>query len=362
MLKHLGPGALLALATFMAGNASGADKERYFFFGYDYGSQTLYGPLYVFLNRGYDVLQIRPGTRSIFDQPYGADGANVARNIVNPFPAIADDGWGKFLREEIFPLSYTSDTARWAPNYSLHLLGGGMEYRALWEWYDDWNVPLPALFSAATLMAAAFVNETLENKGVRGYNTDAIADIYFFDLGGILLFSFDGVAKFFSRDLILSDWSLQPAFTAPHFDLYNAGNYFALKWPLPFYPPLRLFGYTGLGGWAGLSYQFPSRYSITVAAGERSYRLENPSTSIVYNVVHFAPSAAIFVDRNESLLASLHVSNLEDYFIQFNLYPNAFFTMDPGIGLFAIVSKSGHVVVGLNLTRSFGVGAGYGSL
>src|SRR5690349_7813919 len=105
MLKHLAPSALLYLAITVAGSASAEEKERYFFHGYEYGSQTLYGPLYVFLNRGFDVLQLRPGARNLFDQPYGADGANVARNIANPFPAIADDGWGKFLREEIFPLS-----------------------------------------------------------------------------------------------------------------------------------------------------------------------------------------------------------------------------------------------------------------
>src|ERR1041385_6235267 len=122
MQKHLLSGALIALGVATAAGASGDEKERYFFFGYEYGSQTLYGPLYVFLNRGFDILQIRPGSRNVFDQPYGSDAANLARNLANPFPAIADDGWGKFLREEIFPLSYTDETARWVPNYTLHLL------------------------------------------------------------------------------------------------------------------------------------------------------------------------------------------------------------------------------------------------
>lgn len=352
----------VAVALLAAPDAAADEPERYFYFGYEYGTQSLFGPLYVFLNRGFDILQIRPGSRNVFDQPYASDAANVFHNLASPFAAIDDYGWGRFLREEVFPLSYTDDTARWGPNYTLHLLGGGMEFRALWEWYEDKKVPLPALFSAATLLSSALVNETLENKGIRGYNTDSVADLYLFDIGGMVLFAFDGVAKFFSRDVILSDWSLQPGFTAPKFDLYNAGNYFAMKWPLPFYKPLRLFGYTGLGAWAGLSYQFPSRYSITVAAGQRSYRLENASVRIVNNVVLFAPSAAIFVDRNESLLASLHVSNVEDHFVQFNLYPNAFFTTDPGIGLFAIVGKTGNVVVGLSLTRTFGVGVGYGAL
>lgn len=356
--------ALAVLSVFVSAAvpAVATEKERYFYFGHDYGSQSLFGPLYVFLNRGYDILQMRPGHRDIFDESYGSDGYNVVRNIENPFPAIADDGWGKFLREEILPLSYTSTTARWGPNYTLHLFGGGMEYRALREWYDDQGAPAPGVFSAMTLFAAAFVNESLENKGVHGYNTDAIADVYFFDLGGILLFSFDGVAKFFSREVILSDWSMQPAFTAPHGELYNAGNYFAFKWSLPFYRPLRLFGYTGLGGWAGLSYEFSNHTSLSIAAGQRSYRLDATSERLVYNVVQFAPSAAIFVDRHESLLASLHLTNEDEHFIQFNLYPNALFRMDPGIGLFAIVSKTGRVVAGINLTRTFGVGVGYGSL
>ena len=81
--------------------------EPYFYKGYDYGSQALYGPLWVFLNRGYDVLQDRTGSRSIFQQEYLHNGENVGRNLLNPFPGISQRGWGRFFREEIFPLSFT---------------------------------------------------------------------------------------------------------------------------------------------------------------------------------------------------------------------------------------------------------------
>ena len=100
--------------------------EPYFYKGYDYGSQALYGPLWVFLNRGYDVLQDRTGSRSIFQQEYLHNGSNVGRNLLNPFPGISQRGWARFFREEIFPLSFSKGSARWVPNYTLHLIGGGV--------------------------------------------------------------------------------------------------------------------------------------------------------------------------------------------------------------------------------------------
>src|ERR1039457_4210279 len=93
---------------------------RHFYFGVDYGPKPLPNPFWFFINRGYDVIQDHIASRDVVHLPYASNAANVGRNVVNPFPAISDDGWGKFLREEIFPLSYGNTTARWLPNYSLH--------------------------------------------------------------------------------------------------------------------------------------------------------------------------------------------------------------------------------------------------
>jgi hypothetical protein len=288
--------------------------------------------------------------------------ANVARNILHPIPAISNDGWKTFFTEEIFPLSFTQSTARWTPNYSLHLIGGGMTYTALREWFEDYHVPAPRVFSAFTLMAAAFVNESLENKGVVGFNTDCIADIYFFDLGGILFFSFAPINRFFSETVVVSDWSLQPGLTWPGAALNNQGNYFALKWSLPYYPALRLFANLGLGTLFGLSYRLPSGISWSLGAGLRSTRLINRSQVDLENNVELAPSAGLFVDRNESLLASFLVSDVRDYFINFNLYPNAIGRLGPGLGMWTAVSKNGHFVVGISVARALGLGAGLGTV
>ncbi|HEY5376385.1 MAG TPA: hypothetical protein VIK01_22045 [Polyangiaceae bacterium] len=334
--------------------------EPYFYKGYDYGSQALYSPLWVFLNRGYDVLQDRAGSRSIFQQEYQHNGETVGKNLLNPFPAIAHRGYGRFFREEIFPLSYTKTSARWVPNYTLHLIGGGMTYTALTEWFQQHDVPAPRVFSAGTLLASAFVNETLENKGVVGYNTDAIADFFFFDIGGIILFSFDWPNEFFSKTLIVADWSLQPSFTYPNFDLHNQGNYFSMKFPLPFYQRLRLFSYMGLGTLFGLSYQVDSQYSVSGGAGTMASRLVSTSLNNADNDVDFAKTAGLFVDRNNSLLASFQITNVQDYFLHFNLYPNVFAT--PQLGMWAVVDKTGHFMACVSFAKTFGVGAGVGTL
>jgi hypothetical protein len=333
--------------------------HRFFYHGRDYGSESLYGPISVFLNRGYDVLQLRPGQRNLFQQTYGADGIVVLRNLANPFPAIANDGYGRFFRTEIFPLSYTPDTAYWVPNYTLHLIGGGMTFRALTEWFDDNRFPVAWLWSAAIMLGSAFVNETLENKRNPRYNTDAIADVYFFDIGGMLLFSIDGVARFFSEDVRVMDWSLQPTFTFPGGNLNNEGNYFAVKWPLPFYRRLAPFVHMGLGSLAGLSYRVLGEYSVSAAVGWRSYRLTNESINSLQNHVSFAPSVGLFIDRDDSLLASLRISNVEDDFAELNVYPNAFWRSYPALGFWSVVGKHGEFLGGLTVAGTLEFGLGY---
>jgi hypothetical protein len=337
-------------------------KPRYFYFGLDYGSQALYGPLWVFVNRGYDVLQDHVAGRNIFTFDYRTNLGNVARNIANPFPAISADGWKTFLTEEIFPLSFTQSTARWTPNYSLHLIGGGMTYTSLREWFEDYGVPAPRVFSAVTLMASAFVNESLENKGFVGFNTDCIADIWVFDIGGIILFSFDWPNRFFSHTVVIADWSLQPSFTLPNGELHNVGNYFAAKWALPFYRRLSLFAWYGEATTGGLSFALDDEYSLSASAGGAVIHLTNTATHSVENVVNFVPTGAIFLDRHNSLLASLQITNVDDYFIHFNIYPHAFTDRGPAVGVWGVVDKRARVAAGFAIGRPFGIGGGWSSL
>ena len=313
-----------------AGSHAAEPPPRYFYQHYDYGSQALYSPLWVFLNRGYDVLQDHVASRNIFDQHYRTNTGNVLRNLANPFPAISADGWKTFLTEEIFPLSFTQGTARWVPNYTLHLIGGGTTYTALAEWFDDRSVPLPHLWSGLTLMASALVNETIENKGIVGYNTDAIADIWVFDIAGMILFSFDAPNRFFSRQVVISDWSLQPTFTFPHGQLHNQGNYFAARWALPFYPRLRLFAWFGEATTGGLSFRIDRRVLDLGVGGRRGGSPGQP--------VDDEGRATPWCSRRRPRRSWIGTSRCwrrcrsptsSDYFVSVNLYPHAVFTQRP---------------------------------
>lgn len=354
--------ALAFLATLLVCGVASADdrEEAYFYKGRDYGSESVFNPLTVFLNRGFDNFQLRPNESNFTQENWKLNGKNVGDNMIHPFRAISANGWGKWLRTEIFPLTWGVEGARWAPNYGLHLIGGGQTYAMLREWYIAHGVPVPALLSVATLFAAAFVNETLENHDIVGPNTDCLADLYVFDIAGVLLFSSETVRRFLSTEVQVMDWSLQPSFVVTNGDLRNVGNYYSLKWALPFYPRLKLFGYIGMSTLGGLSLVTERGYSVSVAGGGRVATFSTIRDQLAYNVVTAKPAAAIFVDKDQSLLFSLEISDVDYDFARLNLYPNALFKMDPGIGFFASATRDRHFMGGLSLTRTFGVGAAVG--
>jgi hypothetical protein len=334
------------------------EQPRYFYFGYDYGTQALYSPLWVFINRGYDTVQDNVGKRDVFAIKYKLNGENILDNLAHPIAAINGWGWKRFLREEVFPLSWETRTARWVPNYALHLLGGGMTYRGLTEWWRDAGAPLPRFLAGVTVMASAYLNEIIENRDVVGRNTDCLADMYIFDLAGMLLFSFDGPNRFFSQTVVVMDWSLQPALTLPSGYLHNVGNYFAARWALPFYPRLSLFTYFGQGTSGGLSFRLDDEYSISAAGGLVGTKMVNPSTRVVENTLSFVPTAGVFIDRRNSLIASAVVSDLDDYFVQLNLYPHALWSRGPGLGAWLVVDKEGRPAGGISIAALLGAGVG----
>jgi hypothetical protein len=360
--------AALALAPLLLvardARADEGEADHYFYKGYDYGSQSLFNPFYAMINRGFDTLQLateRSPTVSLVDV------RNVWNNVKDPFTPIRYDGahgWGTFLTTEIFPLNWTQGGARWVPNYTLHLIGGGQTYAEMREWFlaHDASAPEATVFSAFALMTAALINESLENKGVVGFNTDCLADLYVFDLGGIVLYSFEAVRRFMSEDVQLSDWSLQPAITYPSGALHNVGNYYALKVPVPYVPWLKLFAYGGMSTMGGLSVKLDRELSLSAAGGARTSRFVNTGgKTLVSNDVSFVPAGAIFLDRKESLLATVQVADIYDYFFSANLYPNAFFHTDPGLGGWTAIGKDGKWLAGVSFTGSLGLGFGLGT-
>jgi hypothetical protein len=82
------------------------------------------------------------------------------------------------------------------------------------------------------VIGAGLINEAIEERefvGAKRLNVDVIADVWIFDLGGILLFQSKKVNGFFSKKLKMRDWSRQPMFMFPGAYMGIVGSFFHLN-------------------------------------------------------------------------------------------------------------------------------------
>jgi hypothetical protein len=239
------------------------ERQYYFYHSLPYGSESTFNPISLLANGGFDEIQVYGHSNNLATVPWRGGGTNVWRNITAPLPQINKYGWGKFLRREMIPTSLDPEHMQSFPNYGLHLIGGGMAYRKLWEWYDYHGYPLPSVLSAVTTMSYHYINEIIENgPGCFCLRVDPIADLLIFDPLGIILFSFDSIAEFFATNLNLNDWSNQPALSFAPIGIRNTGQNFVLKYPITASGKTRFFYHLGAFSIFGLSLQCQSKWRL----------------------------------------------------------------------------------------------------
>ena len=314
-------GAIIALLSF---NVSGRDStENYFYTHPDYGSQSTFNPLSVVLNGGYDVVQTGMYDSYLFRVPYWASIKNVLENLGHPLRQISRHGWGAFLSTEVFPTSLKTYRCQYLPNYTLHVLGGGATYRMLCEWNAAHDVPYPKISAIAFATAYNFLNEVIENGPYTGVNVDPIADMWIFNPLGMLLYSSDKVARFFSASVQVSDWSSMPFIDPIRGKIDNVSQNWAIKIPLPV-ERTRLFVYLGMSEVAGLSYNVKKDYSVSggggFSVGDIVEADSGEATGRVMTI-KYSWNAGLFIDKDNSLLFSLLLSNSRTYKARANLYP-----------------------------------------
>ena len=332
----------------------GQQASHYFYHGYSYGSESTFNPVSVFLNGSFDELQIYGQTGAFRDVPWDKGGTNVWRNIVAPFPQVQRYGWERFVRQEIIPTSLDLRRDQWFPNYTLHLIGGGMVARKLSEWYDAHGYPLPTTLSAITAMSYHFVNEIIENGDGGFYaNVDPIADLLLFDPLGILLFSSDEVADFFSNTLSLNDWSFAPALSFAPLAARNVGQNFVIKYPLSSSRRTSLFYHFGSFGLLGLSLKMTAEESFSFGFGGSSkfaYTVDSTNGTRTQSI-ELGPMAGLYWDRNNSLLASLVVADSFTDIVRLNVFPGVISVGGVSPGVFVAFGRNGGYTIGA--TASF---------
>ena len=267
------------------------------------------------------------------------------------FQSLAVSAGADFLRQEVFPTSLGVDAAQWAPNYALHLIGGGMEYRKISEWYDYNNYPVPYLFGIVTCMGYEFVNEAVENGNFTGPNEDCIPDILIFQTAGIILFSFDGIAELASSTFNLNDWSESVAISFAPFAIRNAGQNFVSKIALDHDHSTSVFLHFGEFALIGLSLKTDIEHTISFGGGLATTGVKDLpiQNGVPSNTVEAGPMVGVYYDQNNSLLASAAYEKNFNTRYRLNIYPGFLSSGKFSPGFFLTIAGNGTMIAGLTM-------------
>ena len=304
------------------------------------GSVVSYNPLSLYLNTAFDTAQI---PSSFSQEKFFSRHGKLFNRLKSPAARIEEEGgWGRFFREEFFGVPSI-------PNWTLHIVGGGYDCRYLSEWYAERGLPTPYLLAFLTTYLADVGNEALETSAANVRATDHIADLFFFDPVGKVLFLNDDVAGFFQNQLQMRAWPLQPMVNVNDWRIQNAGaNWiFRPKW---FGDVWRPFLHMGVLVLAGASHRITPSDSLSLGVG----MVPTDPRKFKGDVV-----AGLYWDRDDSLLTSLTINGTSDLAFRVNVYPGVVRFQNWHIGVFAGYSKTSQALLGLNVSLPVGVSASF---
>ena len=346
-------------------------SNNYYFYNpqIDNGSEKFFHPINTILNGSYDIL--RNGSvksKDITDIPYRKSSETIWFNITHPIENINKFGVNKFIELEIFNLSFDPKKGQFLPNIANHILGNGMLYVKMEEWYHYRKFQHPRLLSIGTTTFYQIMNELVEHRSVpidgqRYVLVDSISDLLIFNPLGIILFSFDNVKKFFSKTLPIQDWSLQPIYDPLTFKLENTGQNYIMHFPMLGTEQIQPFVYWGIHGLAGMTYKMKSNQYLSIGVGRvvNRIRSEIRETDYLEKIIFFTPdmdgTASIFLSKNNSLLMSAMVTGPRFYNAQINIYPGIIKIGRFSPGFYCAFGESEGLVLGLSFDKlPFGLG------
>jgi len=333
-----------------------AEKYYYYHPDIEIGSEAYFNPISMSLNGGFDILRNGAHDKRLTSQHYHNGAKLLFRGLANPNKYIENVGWENFLAQEFPNFNLTKEKLNFMPNFPIHTIGEGMRFRKVSEWYDYHGYPYPRTLGLATSVSYQLFNEVLEQGGTPRVRTDPIADVYFYNNLGFVLFSLDPVNRFFSETFVINDWSLQPMYNPFNDNVENAGEQYMGK--LHIKNDYSLFCYWGMDFLAGTSKKLNENHSISVGAGRVVNKIRTAYINGEYVPLVSTIDYAIgfFYDYQNSLLASSHFSINKDVFkLKTNIYPGLFEYkgIQPGVFLKLSIEEGEltETVVGFNLDK-----------
>ncbi|MCP4134896.1 MAG: hypothetical protein GY754_28235 [bacterium] len=180
-----------------------APSRTYYYYRHeDFGASAFHDPLNIVIQGGFGAMR----NRSIVDFDFVNGSKRLFSRLGNPFNTVSDYGWGNFFWDEFIPNTHRGQA--YFPNYLWHLVGGGMRYKLMEEYYHYHGYEYPKLCAWISVYTMHIMNEIVQAEDQQN-SVDAIADLYFFDLLANFLFEIDGVNRFMSRTLHFRGWSHQ---------------------------------------------------------------------------------------------------------------------------------------------------------
>ncbi len=347
-------GSFLGLSLALVSH--GRDDDRATIAREKWGTDLQFNPMSMILNEGWDITQLesRENRLSMLNGP-DAFGL-LGRTMSHPVTSIRRQGVGNFATSELFPTTFRADKAQWIPNYQLHLLGGGLLNVKAEEWYRENGYGSPKLMAFATSAASWILNETSEiSTHSSEYSTDPVADLLFFDLCGVLVFQSRAVRGFFRNSVEAMNWPLQPTIDPRDGRVSNAGQYHALKIPLPRTDDWRLFYHMGLGNIAGVTRRISSGHSVSIGAGAYARRIVRLDSA--RNSAALAPKLGVFWDRDNSLWVSAFYNGQSVQRFTLQVHPTPFTSWPMPWGFWTSFGGPGGFGVGVTTSMGFGVGS-----
>jgi hypothetical protein len=298
----------------------------FFWHPMDIGSESQFNPLTGLMNGGFDILRNPSYQDTLTGPAYGTGARNVLQNVFHPLDAMSHIGWSHFVAHEVFPIrGFATEYGQFVPNWFMHGLGEGMLYRKLEDWYAYHDVSHPRLLALLTVTALQFANEVTENGSFRGPNQDPIADMLIWNPLGLILFSFEPVARFFTGPVKLNYWPGQ-AVLSNGMRVSNQGENYAFKFTLGLPIDVRFFAYIGKEGLFGASGPINEHDHISVAVGpslkgmqqvmvgDGTARMMIPGNQLIWE-------SGLFWDRDESLVMSIVAGLTQAQSVVVNVYP-----------------------------------------
>lgn len=306
----------VALPALVQGQADSTRAPR-FYHARPYGSESQFNPLSQIINEGLSSYALVAADLRLSQQPLAQSLRNLGASLSHPGPTLDGYGWPRLVRNELLPLS-AQDGGQWVPNWQDHVLGSGMVSARMTEWFAYHGVPHPAVMSYLTMTASHVLNEVMERPGPR--SADAVLDLLLFDNLGFLLFRSERVQGWVSGPVQLTSWARQPTITTDG-AIENTGTSFILRAPLPRTTAWRLFYAFANTHLLGASRSLGDGLSISAGAGWGSNIILVTDAATDTRTVTLGPKAGVFLDRDDSLLASLLWDRNRGSIAVLNVYP-----------------------------------------